>query len=65
MNTTATVTLRPDQRIQVDRAREVLAAKSGYEPLQMAERIGALEWHVAELLRLVDDLAGRAREAVS
>ncbi len=29
----------------------------GYEPAEMAARIGALEWHLQELLSLVGELA--------
>jgi hypothetical protein len=51
--------LTPDQAQRADRARAVLAEQSPsiYELADVAERIGRLERHLAELLALVDELA--------
>ena len=46
-----------DQAARVERAREVLAEPAAYEPADMAGRIGRLEWHLEELLRLAAQLA--------
>lgn len=48
--------LTPDQAQRAERARAVLAEKHGYEPANMAGRIGRLEWHLQELLALVGEL---------
>jgi hypothetical protein len=48
--------LTPDQKTQIGGAREVLGAKTGYDPAEMAGRIGRLEWHLGELLSLVEHL---------
>jgi hypothetical protein len=56
---TTTAALTPDQQQRVDRACEVLTGLTSYEPLDMAARIGSLEWHLAELLALVGDMASR------
>jgi len=47
-------------RDTIDRAREVLAEEppSLYELGDMAARIGRLEWHLGELLRLAGRAAG-------
>jgi hypothetical protein len=57
--TTARPALTADQAQRADRARQVLAEQSPsmYELVDMAERIGRLEWHLGELLALVDELA--------
>ena len=53
--------LIPDQQQRIDRARAVLAedSPSMYELADMAARIGALEWHLGELLALAGELAGQ------
>jgi hypothetical protein len=49
----------PADRDAIDRAREVLEeSPSLYEPGDMAERIGRLEWHLGEMLRLAARAAG-------
>lgn len=50
--------LTATQQLVIDGARRVLAAKHGYETADLAARIGALEWHVGDLLALVGQLAG-------
>jgi hypothetical protein len=37
-------------------AREVLAQDHGTDTASLAYRIGALEWHLSELVRLADEL---------
>jgi hypothetical protein len=46
--------LDPSQAARLDRARELLTAEHGHDPASMAARVGQLEWHLAELLALVD-----------
>jgi hypothetical protein len=41
-------------RAVIARAREALDAPHGYGPLELAEQIGRLEWHLAELIRLAE-----------
>jgi len=48
--------LTPDNARRVERARAVLAEPRAYDPLEMAGRIGRLEWHLQELLALVAGL---------
>jgi hypothetical protein len=50
----------PADRAIIDRAREVLQEESPsmYELGDMAERIGRLEWHLGEMIRLAGRAAG-------
>lgn len=48
--------LTDDQIRTIRRAREVLAEEHGWEPGDLAARIGALTWHLGDLLALVDQL---------
>ncbi len=52
--------LTESDRAVIDRAREVLAEESPgmYELAGMAARVGALEWHLGELLALAERLGG-------
>jgi hypothetical protein len=50
--------LTGDQAASVERAREVLGQPHEYDLAGMAARIGALEYHVAELLALAEYLGG-------
>lgn len=52
-------TLTAEQAAHVERARVVLAEDppSMYELGDMTARIGSLEWHLGEMLRLVGQLA--------
>ena len=61
MTTPNATSLTPGQQQRVDRAREVLTGPAVYELTAMAARIGALEWHLGEVLALVDELAAAAR----
>ena len=49
--------LTPAQAATLDQAREVLARPHGSGTHELAGRVGALEWHLAELLALVGQLA--------
>lgn len=52
--------LTPDQQRQVDAASAVLQAKDdSHSVMALAERVGALEWHLGEMLRLVAGLAAQ------
>lgn len=52
--------LTADQQTRVDAAIEVLGRKHDYDALSMAARVGALQWHLEEMLRVIDGLrAGR------
>lgn len=42
----------------------MLAREHGYDALALAERAGALEWHLGEMLALVAELAGTAASPV-
>ena len=56
--------LNPDQAARVARAREVLEAVEAdqdFDPGSMAMNLGRLEWHVAELLRVIGELTGGER----
>jgi hypothetical protein len=59
---TATPALTADQAVIVGQARAALSQEppSMYELADMAGRIGALEWHLGELLALVGQLADGA-----
>jgi hypothetical protein len=51
--------LTPDRAAAVDRARHALTAEPACDPASMAARIGVLEWHLAELLALVEAVTDR------
>ncbi len=55
---TTAASLTPGQAQRVEAARRVLADPPAHEPMDMAARIGRLEWHLGELLALVAELAG-------
>ena len=57
--------LTPGQQQRIDRARAMLAKDSPslYELGDMAARVGALEWHLGELLALAGELAGQESAA--
>jgi len=50
--------LRQDQAGRIGRARQALAASHGNDPAELAYRIGVLEWHLAEMLALLDGITG-------
>jgi hypothetical protein len=53
------------QQNTVNAARAALDEKAHeYDPESMAGRIGRLQWHLAEVLALVDELAGEGRGPV-
>lgn len=45
--------LSPDQAQRMEHAREALDGPPAREPAEMAARIGALEWHLSEMLSIV------------
>jgi hypothetical protein len=55
--------LNADQAAYVERAREALQS-SGDKNLdildRLAQRVGSLEWHMGELLAVIDQLTGGA-----
>lgn len=52
--------LTADQQARVDTAAARLAEEHGCDALSLAERVGALEWHLEEMLRVIGALkAGR------
>ena len=53
---TTTTALSADQAATVEHARKALASEppSMYELGDMAVRVGALEWHLGELLAIID-----------
>ncbi len=66
MTTAATRTARqltPAQQRRIDRARAELGKEAYGDPLEMAGRIGRLEYHLHELLTLAAELAERSGAA--
>ncbi len=51
-------TLDRSRQDRADAAREALGAEHGCDVMSLAERVGRLEWHLAEMLALVGELAG-------
>lgn len=53
------VQLTEDQARYVARAREVLSGElTSGSAADYAERAGALQWHLSEMLALIDELTG-------
>jgi hypothetical protein len=59
ITTSAAPRLSPYQAGRVDRARQALAQDRGPEVEDLAYRIGRLEWWLADMLSLVDQLTGQ------
>ena len=56
--------LTPEQAVDVRNARAALrASMADTDPTQYGGHLGALEYHVQQLLELVDELTGGEREA--
>lgn len=53
-------TISDDGRRALDRAREVLAEPYGADVMDLAKRVGALEWHLREMIALAERLGGAA-----
>jgi len=48
-----------DQGRTVERPREAVSEERyAYDPMSMAEHIGRLQWHVGELIAVVEQLTG-------
>jgi len=56
---TTSIQLAQYQQATVDHAREALARPHGHGTHDLAYRIGVLEFHLAEMLALVDRIAGQ------
>jgi hypothetical protein len=50
--------LTDEQAEVVERARRALSKEHGHSLLELAERIGVLEWHLGEMLALVEQVTG-------
>ena len=50
------------QQARLDQARQALVASqaAGSDPMSLAQQVGALQWNIAEVLKLVGELAGNA-----
>lgn len=58
MDARTTPPLTQCQQGSLDRARGILAQEHGHDAASLAYRLGQLEWHLGQLLALVDQLAG-------